>query len=103
MVVKRDGRREPFDRQKLLNGMLIACGKRPIPREKIEAIADRIQRHLTDKAIVEVSSPEIGQEVMAELRRLDEISYIRFASVYRQFKDTREFADELDKLLRRGK
>lgn len=90
-VVKRDGRREPFNRQKLIQGMITACRKRPISTEKIESIADEIELEISETASSEVSSLAIGQKVMEKLKALDEVSYVRFASVYRKFKDTSEF------------
>ena len=90
-VVKRDGRREPFDRQKLINGMMTACRKRPVSVEQIESIADQVKRDISESASAEVSSLSIGEEVMARLKEIDEVSYVRFASVYRKFEDTSEF------------
>jgi transcriptional repressor NrdR len=90
-VIKRDGRREPFERQKLINGMITASRKRPVSIEQIEAIADRVERELSESASPEVSSLAIGEMVMEELRQIDEVSYVRFASVYRKFEDTSEF------------
>ncbi len=90
-VVKRDGRREPFNRQKLIDGMITACRKRPISTEKIESLADQIELEISETASSEVTSLTIGQKVMEKLKALDEVSYVRFASVYRKFKDTSEF------------
>lgn len=90
-VVKRDGRREPFDRQKLINGMLAACRKRPVSTDDIESIADQVEREISESASSEVSSLTIGERIMKKLRDLDEVSYVRFASVYRKFEDTSEF------------
>jgi transcriptional repressor NrdR len=90
-VVKRDGRREPFSRQKLINGMLAACTKRPVSVEKIEAIADEIEREISESASSEISSLAIGEKVMEKLKDVDEVSYVRFASVYRKFEDASEF------------
>ena len=90
-VVKRDGRREPFNRQKLISGMLTACRKRPISTERIESLADQIELEISETASSEVTSLTIGQKVMEKLKALDEVSYVRFASVYRKFKDTSEF------------
>jgi len=90
-VVKRDDRREPFNRQKLIDGMLTACRKRPISVEKIESIANEIEHELSESASSEVSSLAIGEKVMEKLKDIDEVSYVRFASVYRKFKDTSEF------------
>ncbi len=99
MVVKKDGRREPFDRLKIFNGLKKACEKRPISIDLIEKIVSRIELHFHDKGEREVKSSEIGERVMEELHRLDGVAYVRFASVYRQFKDIREFMDELKDLL----
>lgn len=94
-VVKRDGRREPYDRQKLLFGIVTACTKRPVNIDTIEAMVDRIQQRLEDSGRVEVESRWLGEQVMAELQEVDEVAYVRFASVYRQFKDVTEFMNEL--------
>ena len=99
LVVKKDGRREAFDRLKILNGLKKACEKRPISIDLIEKIVNRIELHFQDSGEREVKSSEIGQRVMEELHRLDGVAYVRFASVYRQFKDIREFMDELKDLL----
>ncbi len=98
LVIKRDGRREPFDRKKLEVGVLKACEKRPIPFEKIEAIIDRLVRELRRGFPNEVNSKEIGERVIKELRKIDEVAYVRFASVYRQFKDAAEFTEEVRRL-----
>jgi transcriptional repressor NrdR len=94
-VVKRDGRREPYDRQKLLLGIVTACTKRPVNIDTIEAAVDRIEQRLEESGRVEVESRWLGEQVMAELQEVDEVAYVRFASVYRQFKDVTEFMDEL--------
>jgi len=99
LVVKKDGRREPFDRLKIFNGLKKACEKRPISIDLIEKIVNRIELHFQDKGEREVKSSEVGERVMEELHRLDGVAYVRFASVYRQFKDIREFMDELKDLL----
>ena len=99
LVVKKDGRREAFDRLKILNGLKKACEKRPISIDLIEKIVNRIELHFQDRGEREVKSSEIGERVMEELHRLDGVAYVRFASVYRQFKDIREFMDELKDLL----
>lgn len=98
VVIKRDGRREPFDRQKLLRGIRIASSKRPISIEQLERIVDEVEASVSDIGIREVSSLKIGEQVMRRLKELDHITYIRFASVYRSFKDTGEFMEELKKL-----
>ncbi len=103
MVIKKDGRREPFDRKKLLAGILKACEKRPIPMEKIEAMVDDVERTLQRNYEKEVSSTSIGELVMKQLHNLDEVAYVRFASVYRQFKDINQFMSELSTLLKEGR
>lgn len=100
LVVKRDGRREMFDRQKVLAGMRRACEKRPISLEQIESAVDQIERDLIDSGDKEVVSTAVGERVMNHLRKLDDIAYVRFASVYRSFRDLDEFRAELEKLAR---
>ncbi len=95
MVVKKDGRRERFDRTKILAGIKKACEKRPIGTDVIENIVDRVERACQELAVKEVSTSAIGEKVMAELHKLDGVAYVRFASVYRQFRDVTEFLDEL--------
>ncbi len=99
LVVKKDGRRQSFDRVKLLNGMVRACEKRPVPMAALETIVDDIEQDLQNSLEREVSSVKIGEMVMDKLKDLDEVAYVRFASVYRQFKDINTFMDELNKLL----
>ncbi|MBR6407244.1 MAG: transcriptional regulator NrdR [Clostridia bacterium] len=99
IIVKKDKSRELFDRQKLLNGMLRACEKRPVPLEKLESAVDAIEAQLQNSLEGEITSMQIGELVMEQLRTLDEVAYVRFASVYRQFKDINTFMDELNKLL----
>ncbi len=94
-IVKNDQRREPYDRQKLLMGLVSACKKRPISTKKIESIVDKIENQLEKQGKTEVPSSEIGQLVMEELYRLDDVAYVRFASVYRKFKDRDEFVSEV--------
>jgi transcriptional repressor NrdR len=101
VVVKKDGRRENFDRNKILSGLRRACEKRPIPRDTIDGIVDDIQRELEQRHEKEFLSHEIGELVMQKLYSLDEVAYVRFASVYRQFKDVRAFSDELKKFMSR--
>jgi transcriptional repressor NrdR len=103
LVIKKDGRREQFDRNKILIGVKKACEKRPISIDTIEKIADRIEQFLQDKAENEVYSSEIGEEVMKELYNLDQVAYVRFASVYREFKDINAFMNELKELLKEDK
>jgi transcriptional repressor NrdR len=100
MVVKKDGRRERFDRQKLVQGLLKACEKRPVRVSSLEAIADRVEASLQDKPEREIGAEEIGAYVMKELRHLDQVAFVRFASVYRNFRDLDEFNHELNELLR---
>ena len=98
-VIKKDGRREPFNRFKILNGLKKACEKRPISINVIEKIVSRLELHFQERGEREIKSTEIGEKVMDELHRLDGVAYVRFASVYRQFKDIQEFMDELKDLL----
>jgi len=98
-VVKRDGRRESFDREKLLNGLLRACEKRPVPRRDLVAMVDSVESALAAREVREMSTEEIGNLVIEELRRLDQVAYVRFASVYRRFEDVTQFMDELKTLL----
>lgn len=100
LVVKKDGRRQSFDRVKLLNGMVRACEKRPVPMAQLEAVVDDIEQDLQNSLEREISSVKIGEMVMDRLKDLDEVAYVRFASVYRQFKDINTFMDELNKLLK---
>ncbi len=99
IVVKRDGSREAFDSDKLLSGLLRACEKRPVPLETIEGISKTIELDLQNSLDREVTSQKIGELAMDALRTVDEVSYVRFASVYRQFKDINTFMEELNKLL----
>lgn len=103
MVVKKDGRREEFDRGKILRGILTACEKRPISLSAVESLVDRVEDELRNRAEQEVSSRSIGELVMAGLRELDQVAYVRFASVYRQFSDVQRFAEELQSLLSQHK
>ncbi len=100
MVVKSDGRREPFDRNKILNGLIKACENRPISLERLENIVTKIESQLQNKFVKEVKSKTIGEMVMKALRSLDEVAYVRFASVYRQFRDVSQFTKELKKFLK---
>jgi transcriptional repressor NrdR len=100
LVVKKDGRREPFDHSKLVAGLKKACEKRPVSAAQIEAIAEEIERDLGESGQKELASTEIGEKVMVRLRDVDEVAYVRFASVYRSFRDIHEFMDELSGLLR---
>ena len=97
-VIKNNGAREPFDRQKLIRGMMLASAKRPVSIEQVESIAHHVEDVIGSKASREVGSSEIGELVMSKLKENDEVSYIRFASVYRRFQDVDEFAQEAKKL-----
>ena len=99
MVVKKDGRRETFDRAKVVAGLTLACQKRPVSAEQIEAVVDGIERRLQEVGEKEIPSSVIGEHVMRELAKLDEVAYVRFASVYRSFKDLGEFMSELKELI----
>jgi len=99
MVVKKDGRREKFDRQKVLSGLLHACEKRPVSAAKLEQIVDETEAYVVDSPERERSTSEVGEQIMARLKDIDTVAYIRFASVYRDFKDVREFKAELEELL----
>jgi transcriptional repressor NrdR len=103
VVVKRDGRRQEFDRRRILEGILKACEKRAIPRERIEEVTDAIVTELQSEVRTEIPSNEIGEKVMKHLRDLDEVAYVRFASVYRHFEDITEFMHELRTLIRDAK
>ncbi len=98
MVIKKDGTRERFERQKLIAGLLTACEKRPVSATQLEAVADRVEAMLQDRSEKEMSTKEVGSLVMDELKRLDKVAYIRFASVYRQFRDVGEFTTEVEDL-----
>ncbi len=100
MVVKKDGRRERFERQKLVAGLLKACEKRPVRVASLEAIADKVEAALQERSDREISTEDIGAEVMRELKHLDKVAFVRFASVYRNFRDIDEFTNELNELLR---
>lgn len=99
MVIKKDGRREKFERQKVLAGVLRACEKRPISMGKMEQIVNEVESYVIDSPERERSSAEVGQMIMHHLKQLDKVAYIRFASVYRDFKDVNEFRAELESLL----
>jgi transcriptional repressor NrdR len=98
MVVKKDGRREPFDTNKIRQGLLIACKKRPIEMDRLDKIVDMIEQKITDPGDKEIQSSRIGEEIMAALKDLDKVAYVRFASVYRQFKDINDLMDEVKTL-----
>ena len=99
MVVKKDKSREAFNRQKLLNGMMRACEKRPVPLAELEKIAEEIEQDLQNSMEREIRTEDVGEKVMDRLRKVDQVAYVRFASVYRQFKDLDTFMAELNKLL----
>lgn len=98
-VIKRDGSREPFDKKKVLSGLMKACEKRPVSLEKIEQVASEIERYIENKNVREISTKEIGAQLMDHLQELDEVAFVRFASVYRQFKDVTQFMNEIMSLL----
>lgn len=99
-VVKKDGRREEFDRNKILDGIRKACQKRPVSLEAIEELVDRIEKNLQDTGNKEISAMNVGESVVRELAQLDGVAYVRFASVYREFKDVNEFMSELKDILK---
>ncbi|MBY7143190.1 transcriptional regulator NrdR [Virgibacillus sp. NKC19-3] len=103
IVVKKDGNRQVFSREKLVRGLIRACEKRPIPLDKMEEIASSVEKELRNDGISEVDSNEIGEMVMDRLSKVDEVAYVRFASVYRQFKDISVFLDELKDLINADK
>jgi len=100
MVVKKDGRRERFDRQKILQGLLKACEKRPVATPKLEALVDEVERYVLESAERERTTEEVGEYLMTRLKKLDKVAYVRFASVYADFKDVKEFMSELKGLLK---
>lgn len=100
MVVKKDGRRETFDRHKLLAGLAKACQKRPVPMEKLNMAVNAIELDLRNMAETEISSRDVGEKVMELLRVMDEVAYVRFASVYREFHDVKGFLGEIEKLIK---
>ncbi|MBR7795799.1 MAG: transcriptional regulator NrdR [Bacillota bacterium] len=99
IVVKKDGVRQEFNREKLIRGLIRACEKRPVPLEKIEEIAVEVEKELRNEGVSEIDSKEVGERVMDRLSKVDEVAYVRFASVYRQFKDISVFLDELKDLI----
>lgn len=101
MVIKKDGRREAFDRNKIISGILKACEKRPVSMEKVEAVVDKVERELQKSFDKEVKAQAVGELVMDHIHNLDEVAYVRFASVYRQFKDINHFMKELKDLLQK--
>jgi len=103
MVIKKDGRREAFDRSKIMKGIMAACQKRPVPVSEMEKAVDEIERGLNNMMEKEVDSNFIGELVMEQLKKMDEVAYVRFASVYRQFTDASTFIAEIEKMLENGK
>ncbi len=99
MVIKKDGSRQSFEKNKVLNGIIRACAQRPVPMETMVRIADEVEQELQNSLNREISAKRIGELVMDKLKEVDEVSYVRFASVYRQFKDIDSFMEELNKLL----
>lgn len=103
IIVKKDGARQEFSREKLIRGLIKACEKRPVPLEKLENLAINVEKELRDAGLSEVESEDVGELVMERLSKLDEVAYVRFASVYRQFKDISVFLDELKDLIQTDK
>ena len=99
LVIKRDLARENFNKENIINGLIIACQKRPVSRKQIEEIAEDIEKKISNKMLTEIESETIGEMVMEKLKEIDEISYVRFASVYRQFKDINTFLEEITRLM----
>ncbi|MBX3251897.1 MAG: transcriptional regulator NrdR [Myxococcales bacterium] len=99
LVVKKDGRRQPFDRDKILAGLRRSCAKRDISADALERIVDNVQRVMVERGETEILSSHVGREVLSQLEGLDQVAYVRFASVYREFQDAREFVSELERLL----
>ena len=99
VVIKKDGSRQTFDKMKLINGMLRACEKRPVPLSELQRVADEIEQEIRNTLDREVTSERVGELVMRKLKELDEVAYVRFASVYRQFRDINTFMEELNRLL----
>lgn len=99
LVIKKNMNREYFDRSKLVNGLIKACQKRPVSRSQIESIADEVEKKISNEMISEVTSEYIGEIIMEQLKKIDEVAYVRFASVYRQFKDVNTFLEEIKNLI----
>lgn len=99
LVIKRDSTRENFNKEKIINGLIIACQKRPVSRKQIEEIVEDIEKSISNKMITEVETKLIGEMIMERLKKIDEVSYVRFASVYRQFKDINTFLEEIKNLM----
>jgi transcriptional repressor NrdR len=103
MVIKADGRREPFDRNKIVSGLKRAAAKRPVSMEALEEVAEAVERDIADLGKSEVAASDIGERVLPRLRQIDEVSYVRFASIYRDFRDIDEFAKELGEVVKARK
>ena len=103
MVIKADSRREPFDRNKIVRGLKRAAAKRPVPTAALEVLAEEVEREIAELGRTEVAAQEIGERVLPRLRQLDEVSYVRFASIYRDFRDIEEFAKELGEVVKARK
>ncbi|UCZ52244.1 transcriptional regulator NrdR [Bacillus shivajii] len=101
IVVKKDGNREEFSREKMIRGLIRACEKRPVPLEKLETIVEEVEKDIRNQGVSEIASHDVGEMVMEHLAKIDDVAYVRFASVYRQFKDINVFVDELKELLDR--
>lgn len=99
LVIKKNMSREYFDRSKIVNGLIKACQKRPVSRSQIEGIADEVEKNINNEMLTEVKSEYIGEMIMENLKKIDEVSYVRFASVYRQFKDVNTFMEEIARLM----
>ncbi|WP_139904445.1 transcriptional regulator NrdR [Clostridium thermarum] len=99
LVIKKDQRRDYFDKSKIINGLIKACEKRPVSRAQIESIAEDVEKRISNQMLTEVKSEYIGEVIMENLKNIDEIAYVRFASVYRQFKDVNTFIEEIKKLM----
>lgn len=99
LVIKKNMSREYFDRSKIVNGLIKACQKRPVSRSQIESIADEVEKNINNQMLTEVKSEYIGEMIMDNLKKIDEVSYVRFASVYRQFKDVNTFMEEITRLM----
>lgn len=102
MVIKKNGEREQFERQKIISGMLKACEKRTVPMEQIQEAVDQVEHKIRKQYDKEVRSEQIGEEIMNQLRLIDQVAYVRFASVYKEFKDINQFMSELSDLLKKG-
>jgi len=103
MVVKKDGNRERYSKEKMLNGLLRACEKRPVSMEELEKLVDEVERSVSSRIRDEIPTEELGNEIMKRLANIDQVAYVRFASVYREFKDVSQFMSELRTLLEKGK